>query len=357
MIAPYRHALFEALASRADLLVAYATERSKDRQWAVTTDGSYERFILPNSTYYAFGRPFTLAGKLADSVKAFRPDVIVATLTRSNAIDVLRLMAIARAIGCRFVPWVGDVDKSLLPATVPPLIMGVLDRMLLFALRRADACISYSKLTDAWLDRRVPRLPRVTGTQVLDPTGKPPRLRATGQGRAIEMLFVGKHEPRKGLRELANAMHLLSAEKIQGLSFSTAGDGPLLQELGRRLPRGVRLRPRGQMSSDDLANLYRDVDFLVLPSLEDPWGFVTNEAMALGTPVACSSRCGSVELAERAGWSFDVADPGEIARALSAAIDGCRASDRRQRAVAAEAEYRPGPAAVKILDFFESRFA
>lgn len=44
---------------------------------------------------------------------------------------------------------------------------------------------------------------------------------------------------------------------------------------------------------EDLIEYYRAADLFVLPTREDIWGLVVNEAMAVGTPVITTTNCGA----------------------------------------------------------------
>lgn len=46
-------------------------------------------------------------------------------------------------------------------------------------------------------------------------------------------------------------------------------------------------------AKEDLTDYYRAADLFVLPTREDIWGLVVNEAMAVGTPVITTTNCGA----------------------------------------------------------------
>lgn len=55
----------------------------------------------------------------------------------------------------------------------------------------------------------------------------------------------------------------------------------------------------GFLNADQLRQYYRAADLFVLPTREDVWGLVVNEAMAQGLPVVTTDRCGAgVEMVE-----------------------------------------------------------
>jgi glycosyltransferase involved in cell wall biosynthesis len=347
IVAPYRHALFAELATRVELEVWYSTLRTRDRAWSTQVPAGYPYVDLRGLTLYALGRPLTVCPGLIRRVRKHRPDVVIAVLTRQNAIDVRRLARWCRAAGARFVPWVGDVRVSEAQDQVPGLIAKPFAALTESALRMADGVISYSGLTDQWLDRRVPRTPRVTGTQVLASTGESPRFEPRDD-QTLRLLYVGKLEPRKGITGLVSAVRQLETRWRDRLEILVAGTGPQAVELQQLEHDGVRVKLLGHVAGAQMPEVYRSADLLVLPSLEDPWGFVVNEAMSVGTPALVSRFCGSRELASRAGWVTDVTDSGAFAASLAQALQGCRSEKLRREAFAAVGHYTPAAAAQRI---------
>jgi glycosyltransferase involved in cell wall biosynthesis len=84
-----------------------------------------------------------------------------------------------------------------------------------------------------------------------------------------------------------------------------------------------------------LDGLYRAAECLVFPSLAEGFGLPVLEAMARGTPVACSDRTALPEVAGEAALYFDPLDTEAIARAIEALL---RDEDLRRRLRAAGLE-------------------
>ena len=77
-------------------------------------------------------------------------------------------------------------------------------------------------------------------------------------------------------------------------------------------------------TKDELKNYYESADLFVLPTREDIWGLVVNEAMAYGLPVITTSRCiaGLVLVDEgENGFIIDIDDPKALAEAIERIID------------------------------------
>lgn len=352
MVAPYRHALFRELGSQLPLRVLYATRLTADRKWSAEIPSDYESEVLRSWTVHAYSRPLTLCPDVLRRMRQLRPDAIISVLTRSNTIDILRIARWARVRGVPLIPWVGDIDNEpRLDDEVPGLVSRGFAWMHARILRQSSGYICYSKRSADWLRARGFEGPMVTGTQVLDPPPLEARVQARAQGDRFRLLFAGKHDARKGIENLIQALHHLPAPLQRQLSLTTAGDGPLARRLAHTCPEPIELRMLGFVSRNALFEEYRRADALILPSLHDPWANVINEAMSLGTPVIASSQCGGRELTETTGWIVDAREPGSIAQGIKRAMSAARSESVRQSTIEAEARYRPEPAAKRIAEF------
>jgi len=354
MVAPYRHALFRELARQLPLRVLYATRLTSDRKWSAEIPTDYESEVLRSWTVHAYSRPLTFCPGVIQRMRQLQPDAIISVLTRSNTIDILRIASWARANGVPLIPWVGDIDNE--PRSddeVPGLVSRVFADLHARILRKSSGYICYSERSADWLRARGVEGPMVLGTQVFDPPSLEPRVQTHAQGDRFRLLFAGKHDARKGIENLLQALHHLPATLQQQLHLTTAGDGPLAQRLADTCPERIELRMLGFLTRTALFEEYRRADALILPSLHDPWANVINEAMSLGTPVIASSQCGARELFEKTGWTIDARDPRSIAQGIERAMSAARSESVRRSSIVAEAQYRPAPAAKRIARFVE----
>jgi phosphatidylinositol alpha-mannosyltransferase len=100
------------------------------------------------------------------------------------------------------------------------------------------------------------------------------------------ILFVGRHEERKGLGVLLAALRDTDID----VSCWVAGDGPDTGRLEAEFGRDERIEWLGRISDADKLARLRGASVLCAPSLHgESFGVVLIEAMAAGTPVVASS--------------------------------------------------------------------
>ncbi len=135
-------------------------------------------------------------------------------------------------------------------------------------------------------------------------------------------IFVGRLISAKGLDTLLEATRLLPSEQRAHLLL--VGDGPQRPRLERMArDHDLPVKFAGFRQNDELPSLYAAADFFVLPSRDEPWGVVVNEAMAAGLPVLLSDQVGAAhDLIEsgRNGWMVAAGSPQRWATAISRVI-------------------------------------
>jgi glycosyltransferase involved in cell wall biosynthesis len=102
------------------------------------------------------------------------------------------------------------------------------------------------------------------------------------------LLYVGRLVEAKGLLDLVEALDALGAGAP---TVVAAGEGPLASALEA----SGHFRLLGFQDQNRLIDLYALADAFVLPSRDEPWGVVVNEALACGTPVIASDAVGAAE--------------------------------------------------------------
>jgi len=139
------------------------------------------------------------------------------------------------------------------------------------------------------------------------------------------VLFVGRHEPRKGLLDLLKAQRLLRKSGY-GTRLLVVGSGPQEREARRYVAtRGLQgVVFLGRVSDPEKAQLFRTADVYVSPATGgESFGIVLLEAMAAGTPIVASDIHGykGVVRRGREGLLVPPRDPKGLADAIGRLLD------------------------------------
>jgi phosphatidylinositol alpha-mannosyltransferase len=137
--------------------------------------------------------------------------------------------------------------------------------------------------------------------------------------RPLTIIFVGRHEERKGLAVLLEAFEKVRNDAtIPGIAtarLNIVGDGPATVGLKARFVADAAINWLGAVDDTEKARLLASSDLFVAPSLRgESFGVVLLEAMAAGTPVIASDLPG-YRLA--AGEAARFVRPGDVAALAS----------------------------------------
>lgn len=143
--------------------------------------------------------------------------------------------------------------------------------------------------------------------------------RPPGGGAGLRLGFIGRLERFKGVQVILEAMRHEPRWNLE-----VVGDGPLHSSLAaavRRAGMQARVSFRGFVAHDDLPELYRSFDVLVVPSLptphwEEQFCRVAVEAMASAVPVVASASGALPEVVGTGGVLFPPGDASALRVAL-----------------------------------------
>jgi len=178
--------------------------------------------------------------------------------------------------------------------------------------------------------------------------------------RRPTVLFVGRHEQRKGLGVLLDAFAMLERPAV----LWVASDGPATEVERRRHPESDRLHWLGMISDDEIAARLAGADVLCAPSLHgESFGMVLLEGMAAGCAVVASD-IGGYRMA--AGGHAKFVPPGDkaaLSRALGVALadvvegTGQSAPEARKAAVEHARSWSMESLADRYVDVYERAIA
>ncbi|MFL5650111.1 MAG: glycosyltransferase family 4 protein [Chloroflexota bacterium] len=148
---------------------------------------------------------------------------------------------------------------------------------------------------------------------------------ARWQDGTPNVLFVGRHEPRKGLLDLLKAHRILRRTGYEE-RLLVVGSGPQEREARRYVAtRGLKaVEFLGRVSDAEKAQLFRTADVFCSPATGgESFGIVLLEAMAAGAPIVASDIHGykGVVRRGREGLLVPPHEPKELARAIARLLD------------------------------------
>jgi L-malate glycosyltransferase len=140
---------------------------------------------------------------------------------------------------------------------------------------------------------------------------------------AVVVMYVGRLVKQKGIRDLIQATKNLLENKNYSVVALIVGEGEQRDslELETKNLKG-HVVFIGQIPLSDLRLCYYASDIFVLPTYDDPWGLVINEAMACALPVITTNAAGaSLDLLKNNGYVIRPGDTHSLSSAIEALMD------------------------------------
>ncbi|MCG8463089.1 MAG: glycosyltransferase family 4 protein [Holophagales bacterium] len=252
-----------------------------------------------------------------------------------------------RGVGGRLVVTVHDLTVERFPETMRESTRRELQGRLRGTLEAASWVLTDSEaVRKEMVDARLAPAERVSVAWLAPGATAPGRSRGEPRppaGRPERyVLFVGTLEPRKDLGTLVRAFgrwRAATGGDVGGARLVVCGgEGWKSRELADRLRKAEEegwLRRYGYLPDEEISALYRDAEWLALPSIYEGFGLPAVEAMAWGVPLLLSE---IPVLREVAGEAALYAPPGDVdawagllERALGAPDERRRLADLARR--------------------------
>ena len=226
--------------------------------------------------------------------------------------------AIAKALQVPLVAHVHSTEYDRRAGESPDEQIIAMERA---GLASANAVIAVSRYTAQKLSRHYglngPRVTVIHNALEIDSRLAPQRPTQIGAEERI-VLFVGRMTPQKGPEIFVRAAARV-LEQQQMVRFVMAGTGEQFNQV-RQLARQLGIEQcflfTGFLRGGDIDVLYRAANVLVMPSVSEPFGLVSLEAMARQVPVIISRQSGAAEVLQNV-LKVDFWDVDDLAAKIS----------------------------------------
>jgi glycosyltransferase involved in cell wall biosynthesis len=179
--------------------------------------------------------------------------------------------------------------------------------------------------------------------------------RSAARPRSRRFLFVGRLVPDKGVDTLVAAYRLYRIWSSDPWGLEVRGDGPLSASLLAQP--GIDYKGFTQPAA--LPSVFADSDCLVLPSMDEHWGVIVQEAATAGLAIIASDQVGCTPHLVQDGFNgfvFEAGDEAALATLLT------RYSNQSEEALdemsaasmSLASQYTPSRWAAKILDLLST---
>jgi len=329
-IAPYRHPLFEQLSKTVDLMVYYCSIRHSSRKWDLwPRNYNYKWKILPRIPIRTPIGGLLFNPTIVEEIIKDRPHVIIIGGYVDPTMWLTFIMS--KILKIPVVYWTEGIKepKSILGMIIRPL------RMLF--VKKASAVVVPGKLSRSYVislganAEKVFIAPNTIDNELFVKTSDKYRRHKNqlknqlGFRDKVIILCVAQLIERKGIKYLLQAYSKIEQE-YKNVALLICGSGPLktsLKELANKLEIQNFKIVKSGLSLEQLVKLYSASDIFVLPTLEDVWGFVINEAMACGLPVVSTKNAqAALEMIRDGenGYIIKVPDSDQLYYALKSLI-------------------------------------
>ncbi len=290
--APYKIEFFNQLAVKSDLTVIFERSEASNRDKEWVKDNKY-KFNHKNLKGINYGGELTLSFEVLKYIEKDKYDIVImagySSITAIIAIIKLRL---------KKIPFILAVDgaiyeqKNIIKESIKKALIST-----------AEWYISTGKETDKYLMRfgatpaKIYRAPlsSVKEKEILenkqDKETKQIYKKKMGVKTELMILSVGQFIHRKGYDILLHAVTRLDMK----ITLCLIGGEPTDEYLQiTRNNKFQEIHFCKFSNKEKLSNYYRAADIFVLPTREDIWGLVINEAMAHGLPIVATNKCNSM---------------------------------------------------------------
>ena len=168
------------------------------------------------------------------------------------------------------------------------------------------------------------------------------------------VLFLGRFHEIKGASLLVRAMKILGrSDVVLAIAGYDDGDEAALRQLIQEIGMDDKVVFLGPRYGDDKVREYTQADVYVMPSRYEMFGLTLLEALACGTPVIITDRCGIAPLLPKECGIVVPLDEYALSEAIAKALDSNMADNDRDYRIKWARQYDWDNIAPKVIEVYE----
>jgi glycosyltransferase involved in cell wall biosynthesis len=296
--APYRIPLFNLLHELYELEIVFFIKKDTRRQWQLPEDEiHYHKKFLPSSEFSMGRRKIIFSAGITQAIQAFKPQCIIALDDMPHIFAAWKIQKIAHSLSIPLILWTGNYpqqvrQESLLYQWLYHTIQWFRKHGLY---KKAAAFVCYGKYCREFLLHyfQIQAEKLFIGIQ-----GRTyPALSHLDLPKDNTILYIGTLNRRKGIDRLLEAFDQLPPALNASLIIIGEADGSRFsQRILKQITQNRRIQYQGFLSAAHIQPYFQTAKVLILPSRNDPWGWVVHEALAAGLPVIVSDQVMAKEM-------------------------------------------------------------
>jgi glycosyltransferase involved in cell wall biosynthesis len=249
-------------------------------------------YVLLNETSLEDSNPLRTTFLWIKYIFKFKPDVI--NLTGYAEIGTVIVLVLAKLLGIRTLMTNESIHSDRLHSLSLIQLFYNAYKNVLFSL--TDGFLSYGLKSNDYLFRFGVKKSQIHSyLNAFDRSKFHLNTNSTYVHNARYILFVGRLSEEKNIESLINLGRLFKYDNFN-CQIRIVGDGSQLEGFKKIvLKEKLPLILEGAKKWDQLGPIYESATAFILPSLNETWGMVANEALEYGLPVICSSACGCAD--------------------------------------------------------------
>jgi glycosyltransferase involved in cell wall biosynthesis len=249
-------------------------------------------YILLNKTSLEEANPIRTTFLWIKFIFKFKPDVI--NLTGYGEIGTIIVLVLAKLLGIRTLMTNESIHSERLHSFSIIKSIYKIYKHLLISL--TDGFLSYGLKSNDYLFRFGVKKNQIHSfLNTFDRSMFHLNSNQTCSINTPCLLFVGRLSEEKNLDSLLNLGRLFKKDNFN-CKIRIVGDGILFESLSKIiLEEKLPIVLEGAQKWGQLGPIYESATAFILPSLNETWGMVANEALEFGLPVICSTACGCAD--------------------------------------------------------------